>query len=77
MRKLRWDASEIKTYQEFFTKEDFVQINNYTRRPQWGYGNISNPGEPSAPFFTMPLMKVLFLIIKTPNYLFKLAILYF
>tara|TARA_R100000152_G_scaffold19644_1_gene12095 strand:+ start:35 stop:577 length:543 start_codon:yes stop_codon:yes gene_type:complete len=57
MRKLRWDASEIKTYQEFFSKEDFIQINNYTRRPQWGYGNISNPGEPSAPFFTMPLMK--------------------
>ena len=48
-----FDASEIEVYNEVFSKEDFKQINNFLRRPLWGYGNISHPKDEAIPFFTM------------------------
>jgi len=56
MKKQQWNLSEIKTFDRFFNDDEFLEINSYCRRPQWGYGNISNPGTPCTPFFTMPLM---------------------
>ena len=50
-----WSRDDVLTFEEFFTGEDFIKINNFCRRPQWVYGNISNTAEPFAPFFTMPL----------------------
>lgn len=44
----------VRTFDEVFTKEDFIKINDAMKKPAWAYGNISNPESPSTPFFYMP-----------------------
>ena len=60
MKKMVWDRSEIKTFDEVFSREDFMELTDYMRLPNWSYGNISNPNAPSTPFFHNELMEVPF-----------------
>ena len=52
MKKMVWDRSEIKTFENVFEREDFMKMTDHMRYPNWSYGNISNPNAPSlwAPF---------------------------
>ena len=51
MKKMVWDRSEIKTFENVFDREDFMKMTDHMRYPNWSYGNISNPNAPSTPFF--------------------------
>ena len=57
MKKMVWDRSEIKTFENVFDREDFMKMTDYMRYPNWSYGNISNPNAPSTPFFHNDLME--------------------
>ena len=56
MKKMVWDRSEIKTFENVFSREDFMKMTDHMRYPNWSYGNISNPNAPSTPFFHNDLM---------------------
>ena len=60
MKKMVWDRSEIKTFENVFDREDFMKMTDHMRYPNWSYGNISNPNAPSTPFFHNDLMEVPF-----------------
>ena len=57
MKKMVWDRSEIKTFENVFDREDFMKMTDHMRYPNWSYGNISNPNAPSTPFFHNDLME--------------------
>tara|TARA_B100002019_G_C21266265_1_gene599628 strand:- start:524 stop:1087 length:564 start_codon:yes stop_codon:yes gene_type:complete len=59
-KKLKWDESEIQTFKDVFSREDFIELTDYMRLPNWSYGNISNPSSPSTPFFYNDLQEVPF-----------------
>ena len=58
--KMKWDKSEVQTFQEVFSREDFIKLTDHMRLPNWCYGNVSNPKSPSTPFFYNELNEVPF-----------------
>ena len=66
-KKKVWDKSEVQTFENVFSREDFIELTDYMRLPNWSYGNISNVKSPSTPFFYNDLKEVSFFT----DYLFK------